>query len=87
MTAIQSVSVNPESLRGASFAEERHGYARGEVHALLEAAADALEVAWRENEALTCRTNAMPARLRKTASQTSASSPWPAYGPTIFDGW
>jgi len=53
MTAIQSVSVNPESLRGASFAEERHGYSRDEVQALLTAAADALEVAWRENEALT----------------------------------
>lgn len=53
MTAIQSVSVNPESLRAASFAEERHGYSRDEVQALLTAAADALEVAWRENEALT----------------------------------
>lgn len=53
MTAIQSVSVNPESLRTASFAEERHGYSRDEVQALLTAAADALEVAWRENEALT----------------------------------
>ncbi len=53
MTAIQSVSTTPESLRSASFSDERHGYARGEVHALLTAAADALEVAWRENAALT----------------------------------
>ena len=53
MTAIQSVSTTPESLRAASFSDERHGYARGEVDALLTAAADALEVAWRENAALT----------------------------------
>lgn len=53
MTAIQSVSTTPESLRAASFSDERHGYARSEVHALLTAAADALEVAWRENAALT----------------------------------
>ncbi|MFH8252858.1 DivIVA domain-containing protein [Microbacterium sp. B2969] len=53
MSAIQSVSTTPESLRGATFSEERHGYARGEVHAMLTAAADALEVAWRENSALT----------------------------------
>lgn len=53
MTAIQSVTTTPESLRAASFAAERDGYARTEVHALLTAAADALEVAWRENAALT----------------------------------
>ncbi len=53
MTATESVSITPELLRGVSFAEERHGYARAEVQALLAAAADALEVAWRDNEALT----------------------------------
>ena len=53
MTAIQSVSTTPETLRAASFSDERHGYSRGEVDALLTAAADALEVAWRENAALT----------------------------------
>ncbi len=53
MTAIQSVSTTPETLRAASFTDERHGYSRGEVDALLTAAADALEVAWRENAALT----------------------------------
>ena len=53
MTATESVSITPELLRGVSFAEERHGYARAEVQALLSAAADALEVAWRDNEALT----------------------------------
>jgi cell division septum initiation protein DivIVA len=53
MTATESVSITPELLRGVSFAEERHGYARAEVQTLLAAAADALEVAWRDNEALT----------------------------------
>ncbi|MFK4835914.1 DivIVA domain-containing protein [Microbacterium sp. ZW T2_14] len=53
MTATESVSITPELLRGVSFAEERHGYARAEVQALLAAAADALEVSWRDNEALT----------------------------------
>src|SRR6478609_6827297 len=53
MTATESVSITPELLRGVSFAEERHGYARAEVQELLAAAADALEVAWRDNEALT----------------------------------
>ncbi|MFE5408230.1 DivIVA domain-containing protein [Microbacterium sp. NPDC056569] len=53
MTAIQSVSTTPESLRRAAFSDERDGYARSEVHALLTAAADALEVAWRENASLT----------------------------------
>ncbi|KAF2420427.1 DivIVA domain-containing protein [Microbacterium sp. B35-30] len=53
MTATESVSITPELLRGVSFAEERHGYARAEVQALLAGAADALEVAWRDNEALT----------------------------------
>lgn len=53
MTVTESVSITPELLRGVSFAEERHGYARAEVQTLLAAAADALEVAWRDNEALT----------------------------------
>ncbi|WP_349425697.1 DivIVA domain-containing protein [Microbacterium sp. LWS13-1.2] len=53
MTATESVSITPELLRGVSFADERSGYARSEVHALLAAAADALEVAWRDNQALT----------------------------------
>jgi len=53
MTATQSVSITPELLRSVSFAEERHGYSRGEVQTLLAAAADALELAWRDNDALT----------------------------------
>jgi cell division septum initiation protein DivIVA len=53
MTATQSVSITPELLRSVSFAEERHGYSRNEVQTLLSAAADALELAWRENDALT----------------------------------
>ncbi|MBW9095003.1 DivIVA domain-containing protein, partial [Microbacterium jejuense] len=53
MTPTQSVSITPELLRTVSFADERNGYARGEVHALLSAAADALELAWRDNDALT----------------------------------
>ncbi|WP_205789393.1 hypothetical protein, partial [Microbacterium sp. CPCC 204701] len=52
MTAIHSVSVTPDLLRAASFAEEPHGYSRTEVHALLTAAADALDLARRDNEAL-----------------------------------
>lgn len=52
MTATESVPITPELLRGVSFAEERHGYARAEVQELLAAAADALEVARRDNEAL-----------------------------------
>ena len=35
MTATESVSITPELLRGVSFADERGGYARSEVHALL----------------------------------------------------
>ncbi|MBD3943549.1 DivIVA domain-containing protein [Microbacterium sp. NEAU-LLC] len=53
MTATQSASITPELLRSASFAEERHGYSRDEVQTLLAAAADALELAWRDNDALT----------------------------------
>jgi hypothetical protein len=53
MTATQSVSVTPEMLRGMSFSDERSGYSRSEVQSLLTAAADALEVAWRDNAALT----------------------------------
>ena len=53
MTATESVSITPELLRGVSFADERSGYSRSEVHALLAAAADALEVAWRDNQVLT----------------------------------
>lgn len=53
MTPTQSVSITPELLRTVSFADERNGYAHGEVHALLAAAADALELAWRDNDALT----------------------------------
>ncbi|MFD4960191.1 DivIVA domain-containing protein [Microbacterium sp. NPDC058389] len=53
MTPTQSVSITPELLRSVSFPEERHGYSRGEVQTLLAAAADALELAWRDNDALT----------------------------------
>ncbi|WP_109208704.1 MULTISPECIES: DivIVA domain-containing protein [Microbacterium] len=53
MTATQSVSITPESLRQASFSDERSGYSRSEVQAVLTAAADALELAWRNNDALT----------------------------------
>src|SRR6478736_4558462 len=53
MTPTQSVSITPELLRSVSFAEERHGYSRNEVQTLLAAAADALELAWRDNDALT----------------------------------
>jgi len=53
MTPTQSVSITPELLRSVSFAEERHGYSRNEVQTLLSAAADALELAWRDNDALT----------------------------------
>lgn len=53
MTGTQSAPITPELLRGASFSRETDGYSRAEVHSLLAAAADALEVARRENEALT----------------------------------
>ncbi|WP_203580806.1 DivIVA domain-containing protein [Microbacterium hibisci] len=53
MTATRSASITPESLRDASFSDERSGYSRAEVQAVLTAAADALELAWRNNDALT----------------------------------
>ncbi|NYE21493.1 DivIVA domain-containing protein [Microbacterium immunditiarum] len=53
MTGTQSAPITPELLRGASFSREGDGYSRAEVHSLLAAAADALEVARRDNEALT----------------------------------
>lgn len=53
MTGIQSVSISPEGLREAAFASESFGYDRAEVRMLLDAAADALELAWREKNDLT----------------------------------
>ncbi len=53
MSGIQSVSITPEQLRAASFTSETEGYDRDAVRALLAAAADALELAWREKHDLT----------------------------------
>lgn len=53
MTGTQSAPITPELLRGATFSREADGYSRAEVHSLLAAAADALEVARRDSEALT----------------------------------
>ncbi|MDL9978359.1 DivIVA domain-containing protein [Microbacterium sp. ASV49] len=53
MSGIQSVSITPEQLRTVSFSSETDGYERDEVRALLAAAADALELAWREKHDLT----------------------------------
>jgi cell division septum initiation protein DivIVA len=53
MSGTQSVSISPEQLRKAAFSTEHEGYDRNEVRALLSAAADALELAWREKNDLT----------------------------------
>ena len=53
MTETQSVSISPEQLRNVAFSTENEGYDRNEVRALLSAAADALELAWREKHDLT----------------------------------
>jgi DivIVA domain-containing protein len=53
MSETQSVSISPEQLRNVAFSTENEGYDRNEVRALLSAAADALELAWREKHDLT----------------------------------
>ena len=53
MSETQSVSISPEQLRNVAFSTEHEGYDRNEVRALLSAAADALELAWREKNDLT----------------------------------
>lgn len=58
MSGIQSVSITPEQLRAPSFASAPDGYDRDQVRSLLAAAADALELAWREKHDLTASLSA-----------------------------
>lgn len=52
MTGTTSASITPELLREASRSAEGSGYSRDALQSLLAAAADALELAWREKHDL-----------------------------------
>jgi cell division septum initiation protein DivIVA len=67
MSGIQSVSITPEQLRGASFSVDTDGYDRDEVRSLLAAAADALELAWREKHDLTAGLSAEDSEISSRA--------------------
>jgi hypothetical protein len=67
MSGIQSVSITPEQLRGASFSVDTAGYDRDEVRSLLAAAADALELAWREKHDLTAGLSAEDGEISSRA--------------------
>jgi cell division septum initiation protein DivIVA len=67
MSGIQSVSITPEQLRTATFAEESDGFDRAEVRSLLSAAADALELAWREKQDLTAGLSAEDGEITSRA--------------------